>query len=340
MNKFAKRLRVYFVINTFVVAIAVQSFLLVSWGQQTSSLIVEAGSIYVSRVIRMVATVLQFEALTMSGVPRINKDKDSLKELSIWGPLKGLFLIAGLLEVVNMMYATRYPGLFLPTTADCSYFWEYITFIPKSFVLEIMLDFFHYWAHRYFHKNKFMFRLVHAEHHLHTHPSALSSYSQTYMEVILTNMIPLFIAYRFGPTLTIWQLHLFMSYKTFIEVGGHSGLDINAPSFPQCPLIGWFTDNIALDIQDHDWHHNKPTKNFSKRFSLWDHMFGTYEKPNPRRTADRQYFKTTLDARQKDHSHNNENKTNKPYHMLMKSRVLEDQKLMKSPTRRIIARSA
>ena len=285
-KKFIKRLRTYLAINLFVVAVAVLSYSMVSWGTQTSSLFAEASSIYVSSVIRMLGTVFYFEGFArLGGIKRIDGQPHAPMDMGgdAWN---GLFFIAGVCEVINMMYSTRYAGFGFVAHTE-SYFLEYLIFIPKSLLLELIFDFFHYWSHRYFHRNKFLFRLVHAEHHSHLHLTPIDTYAQTYLEVILTNMIPLFLAFRCGPTMSLWQFHLFMSYKTFIEVAGHAGLDSRGPSFPQCPLLGWCTDGVILRTQDHDWHHTKPTCNFSKRFSLWDRLFGTYEEPNHRQKRSR-----------------------------------------------------
>ena len=34
---------------------------------------------------------------------------------------------------------------------------------------------------------------------------------------------------------------------------------------------------MELYVEDHDLHHLKGNCNFSKRFSLWDRVFGTFE---------------------------------------------------------------
>lgn len=46
-------------------------------------------------------------------------------------------------------------------------------------------------------------------------------------------------------------------------------------SFPQMPLVDYLTD-ICMSVHCHDFHHTKGGVNFSKRFKIWDVVFGTY----------------------------------------------------------------
>jgi sterol desaturase/sphingolipid hydroxylase (fatty acid hydroxylase superfamily) len=68
-----------------------------------------------------------------------------------------------------------------------------------------------------------------------------------------------------------------MTYKTYIEIAGHCGKEINTPSFPQFIWIPRFFD-MELYTANHDLHHSSNNCNYSKRFSLWDKVFGTYSR--------------------------------------------------------------
>jgi sterol desaturase/sphingolipid hydroxylase (fatty acid hydroxylase superfamily) len=69
---------------------------------------------------------------------------------------------------------------------------------------------------------------------------------------------------------------LLWAYKVWVEVAGHTGVDApRATSFPQCV---WLPRALgcALRTAEHEQHHLSPGCNFSKRFTLWDRVFGTY----------------------------------------------------------------
>ena len=154
---------------------------------------------------------------------------------------------------------------------------QHLYFIPKSFVFEITLDFFHYWVHRAAHRNKFLYRWVHSDHHSHDHPGVLSTFQMSITEYVLANMFPQLMAFLVvGAKWTRFELHLLLAYKAFIEIGGHSGIMCeNSIFFVQFPFLPDL--NLDLTSEDHDLHHSKRMVNFSKRFRLWDVVFGTFE---------------------------------------------------------------
>lgn len=66
-------------------------------------------------------------------------------------------------------------------------------------------------------------------------------------------------------------------FKSFVEISGHSGKKIfPSGSFSQFIWLPKMFD-ITLYTEDHNLHHDKSDCNFSKRFSIWDKLFGTYE---------------------------------------------------------------
>ncbi|GAB9475513.1 hypothetical protein Gpo141_00012605 [Globisporangium polare] len=99
-------------------------------------------------------------------------------------------------------------------------------------------------------------------------------------DLCLTNVLPFFLAVRLGLPLSELQLHLVLAYKTYVEVAGHSGLEIKGFSFPQLPWLNELFP-ICLRVHDHDLHHAHPKFNFAKRFSLWDKLFGTFRAGRP-----------------------------------------------------------
>jgi len=76
-----------------------------------------------------------------------------------------------------------------------------------------------------------------------------------------------------------YQFILMTALKTIVEISGHTGKDIKQGSFPQFPWLAAYF-NISLCTHDHDIHHRYFDYNFSKRFSLWDKLFGTYRSNN------------------------------------------------------------
>lgn len=143
------------------------------------------------------------------------------------------------------------------------------------FGYEIIFDFFHYWTHRLCHKVPFLYKYVHKTHHRHRHPSLLSTFYMHPVDYLLTNVLPHKIAmYMVYQWITGYEYELLLVYKMYIELAGHSGVVSNAPSFPLFPTLFGF----ALQTVDHDLHHSRPdlAGNYSKRFRVWDRVFGTY----------------------------------------------------------------
>jgi sterol desaturase/sphingolipid hydroxylase (fatty acid hydroxylase superfamily) len=82
-----------------------------------------------------------------------------------------------------------------------------------------------------------------------------------------------------------------LSYKTFIEISGHSGKKLHPiGSFSQFIWLPRFF-NISLYSEDHALHHSSNFCNYSKRFSLWDKQFETYTESIPPRMTETQIQK-------------------------------------------------
>ena len=83
----------------------------------------------------------------------------------------------------------------------------------------------------------------------------------------------------FGTTFSLYEYNLLSSYKTFVEVTGHVGVDFKGHSFPIFPPLPYF---LGIDIGTaayHSLHHKYYVVNFAKRFTLWDRVFGTMKIP-------------------------------------------------------------
>lgn len=143
---------------------------------------------------------------------------------------------------------------------------------------EIILDFFHYWTHRLSHET-ILYRLFHKTHHQSRHPMAVETFHHHPVDLILTNTIPMILTVMLLPFCMdglFW--HRLLVYKAFVEISGHtSKIMTPSGSFPQCVWIVKWLD-IQLFTEDHTLHHTLNNCNYSKRFSIWDKVFGTYRR--------------------------------------------------------------
>lgn len=152
---------------------------------------------------------------------------------------------------------------------------DYLLFIPRSFWFELGFDFFHYCFHRLCHTLPYLYKHIHSHHHASPAITVYTTFEQHPLDLVLTNMLPiLFTAALMTPNHHF--MFLFFWYKSFLEISGHLGKENKGLSFPQCIWIPK-TLGISLKSKDHNYHHIRPLKNFSKRFSLWDKVFGTFE---------------------------------------------------------------
>ena len=160
---------------------------------------------------------------------------------------------------------------------DSDYRTFFVLFPAKAFVFELLFDLAHYATHRAAHIPA-LYRYVHAHHHdMHAHTNILTTFRQDPADFLLTNTLPMLFASQLVP-FTQFELHVFLFYKTFLELSGHTGKKLRATSFPQFSwLPRWL--GIELNASDHFAHHVNPRYNFSKRFSIWDKLFGTFRRP-------------------------------------------------------------
>jgi len=168
--------------------------------------------------------------------------------------------------------------LTVPLNNNPNYGIVVIAFIPMSFAFDIIFDFFFYWGHRALHYNHSPWHKIH---HTHIHLKPSLTFYQDFMDIILTIALPFLAAahiIQMVYPLCSFEIALLVTYKIFIELAGHSGRISNpSASFPQCIWLPKAL-NIELYSEDHNLHHRSPMYNFSKQFSLWDKVFGTFKK--------------------------------------------------------------
>lgn len=155
-------------------------------------------------------------------------------------------------------------------------YYELLVFVPLSFGFEIVFDFFHYFAHRLLH-NKYLYKYFHKKHHKFNYPTAIITFYQDPVDLLITNSIPTVLSLRIFPSISYFQFNFIAIYKNFIEICGHSGkLSYPTPSFPQ---FIWLPKILRFELytENHGLHHSLNNCNYSKRFSLWDKVFNTYK---------------------------------------------------------------
>lgn len=154
-----------------------------------------------------------------------------------------------------------------------------IYFIPMSFFFEIVLDFFYYWIHRALHVSHYS---AHKLHHEHIHLKPVIHFYQDIVDLFLTIVLPLVFTVKIVEqfySLSHFEISVLLTYKIITEVSGHSGhRTFPFSSFPQADFIPKLL-GIELYSEDHNLHHSQVNYNFSKRFILWDKVFGTYKSP-------------------------------------------------------------
>jgi len=205
------------------------------------------------------------------GINYLNKDKQFYTE----GERSDNFNLVNYVKTTAVNSATYYLIINNLSSEKIHMSKDILYFIPKSFIFELILDFGHYWAHRIVHMSPILYRIVHKKHHIHNLIDVNTSYSHNASDYLITNMLPMLLSSYLIP-MSKYQFTIQFVYKSLVEIGGHSGKIQKTSSFPQCIWIPRFL-GIELTNKDHNQHHINHLSNFSKRFSLWDKLFGTYE---------------------------------------------------------------
>mmetsp|Transcript_85215 Transcript_85215/g.160501 ORF Transcript_85215/g.160501 Transcript_85215/m.160501 type:complete len:351 (-) Transcript_85215:80-1132(-) len=203
---------------------------------------------------------------------------------------RGIFLVALCEAAITTLYehVCSYPesSLTLSWMSIACLPYSYGILVAKSFWMEVVFDFCHYWVHRACHSHPKLYKLAHKAHHRHHNPSVLCTLQQDIGETIFANFLPALIAYAslhifFALSevgvLSRFEMAYVMAMKIYQEIGGHMGTMTSISSFPICM---WLPRALGIELRtsDHDLHHAMLKANYSKRFKLWDLVFGTYKK--------------------------------------------------------------
>ena len=280
MGTAQRRLRAFVVSNATAVASAVPTLVVVAWrasaGAGGRGADAHLALLYLATVARLLLAV---------AVLSLKQPKERVEDADTRAAsLARLLAVAAPIETVLTLYAM---GRWTDTSGTRSTLASVLGFTPLLLAFEVLMDLGHYLAHRACHAHPLLYRLSgHKQHHAVSRPTPLATFMQDPADVLFTNFVPVVAALavldcngwgvRFTPT----QLVLALGYKSWLEVAGHVGdVDGHASSFPLFVFLPrWL--GMELRTRDHDWHHTGGGRtNFSKRFKLWDVVFGTYFSP-------------------------------------------------------------
>lgn len=152
---------------------------------------------------------------------------------------------------------------------------QFFLYLPFRFYFEVVFDFCHYWFHRLLHVPG-IYRYLHKTHHKFLNPSILTTFYIHPLDVLLTNVFPLTIAFHATPSMPMFIWNVVMVNNVFVEMVGHMGKVVNLNEYYS--IYSWIPHyhKIRTNPTDHDLHHSRNECNYSKRFRLWDLVFGTY----------------------------------------------------------------
>lgn len=243
----------YLVVNVFLLSVSAFVYILNT-------------NIVMAYLVHLLKTLI-----IMAFVSHVQRDKDYITPRSNIYPPETIINFYGMIFIESCADQVILHGFSLP---DTNVVYDLVTFIPKSFLLEVVYDFMHYWMHRLSHANKYLYQNFHKYHHSKINITYGDTYYHHPIDFIISNVIPWMIA-MYIMKMSAFQCIVATTYKTIVEVSGHTGKNIHQGSFPQFP---WLTSylHIALYTHDHDAHHRYLNCNYAKRFALWDKIFGTH----------------------------------------------------------------
>ena len=105
------------------------------------------------------------------------------------------------------------------------------------------------------------------------------------IDVLITHTLPVLGALWAVPIRPGLEFTLVKAYLLFQELYGHAGVQHKGRNFGPAPFI---VGALGLELQadDHQRHHIEASCNFSKRFNLFDRMFGTWRAARDKGSAD------------------------------------------------------
>jgi len=156
--------------------------------------------------------------------------------------------------------------------------------IWRAPLFDVGLDLGFYTFHRTCHKNRQLYRWIHAEHHTDVAKEygqlvAHETYSISTIEAlsILSSYLIGFELIGIVMPYSLFDMAYLVSWAHTVELLGHTELSWSPNGHPMRIIAEWC--RLELKGAEHTMHHQKPLSNFSKRLTLFDKIFGTYEPP-------------------------------------------------------------
>jgi len=231
---------------------------------------------YVSMVVAskpsyaLISSILHPDKIIQPGSQVREREKD----MPTFEIIKG-FTLAAVLRAITFAWALE------GSSAVCAPCFVAAA-IMKTFLWTLVYDFFYYWVHRIFHM-KGVYRLVHAKHHAVQQPYRGITLLHTVSEMVIEILTPTLLSQTVFP-LTDYELIVAYVNIQLMEVAGHSGTAWKTNTFCYLPWLPRLL-NVDLRVEDHDAHHAVRRVNYSKQFSLWDKVFGTFQSGHKMKTT-------------------------------------------------------
>ncbi|CAA7401898.1 unnamed protein product [Spirodela intermedia] len=159
--------------------------------------------------------------------------------------------------------------LFDTSDAEKSANQSYITVARQFFVAMVVFDTWQFLMHRLMHQNKFLYRTLHARHHLLVVPYAYGAQFNHPLDGLIIESMSAGLAYAISG-MSQRAAIVFYSLSVLKAVDDHCGLYI-----PWNPIHIIFRNNAAY----HDVHHQLAGAKYNHAqsfFVIWDQIFGTY----------------------------------------------------------------
>ena len=153
--------------------------------------------------------------------------------------------------------------------------YEVVTFIPKTFVFELAFDFCFYWQHYLLHHVPVLYKNIHKVHHQHSTNISTASVYVLHVGDLVLSTASILVAASVVP-LYEYQYFTWAVYRILGEQAGHVAVYNSDSCFSQCIWLPRLLD-IDRNNADHFQHHALNNCNYSKRFSMWDRVFGTFK---------------------------------------------------------------
>lgn len=165
--------------------------------------------------------------------------------------------------------------------------WDLLKSVYMCPVFDVGLDLGFYVFHRTCHKNLFLYKLVHKDHHVDTAKDfgrlvAFETYTITLLEaisIVASYFLGLAaVCLLKGGPVSLWETAFLICWGHGVELLGHTELSWTPKNHPMRIVH----ELLGLELQgiEHTMHHKKPLSNFSKRLNFWDRVCGTYEPPD------------------------------------------------------------